>query len=201
MHGFSERSRKLSGLARKAIMQAMLRSGQPPPPGAQRSIDLPDTGTMSSGERDRSTTLGTTDHQPRRNNFPLVQLATEPTQDLTRTEYPSMPEQAAVRQPIDPQWRANAELVGHQATAQHSFFRLSPNANDPMPATLAHIGEVAPQLEAAGTINYPVNDAQYLTGDQRYGDMNARHADWTDTSFGGQNVIFDSETWYARFSN
>jgi hypothetical protein len=131
MPGFCDRSRKLSGLARRAIAQAILRSGQPAPLAAQRYIDFPDTRAMSSGEHNRSTMLGTADHQTP-NDFPFIQLASEPTQELQTTEYPSMPEQAAVRQRINPQWRANAEIGGHQATAaQYPFFRPPPNANDP----------------------------------------------------------------------
>lgn len=204
MPGFCNRSRKLSGLARRAIAQAIFRSGQPAPLAAQRYIDFPDMRAMSSGEHNRSTMLGTADHHTP-NDFPFIQLAGEPTQELQTTEYPSMPEQAAVRQRINPQWRANAEIGGHQATAaQYPFFRPSPNANDPMPATLAHVGDAAPQpgaAGAAGAADYPMNHAQYLTVDQRYGGMSARHAGWDGTSYGSQSEMFDPELWCTRFSN
>jgi len=79
-------------MARRAIVHAMLKSGQPAPLAAQRYIDFPSLGTTPSYGNNRSNISDAADHQTL-NNLPFLQLAGEPTQGLSTTGYSSMPSQ------------------------------------------------------------------------------------------------------------
>jgi hypothetical protein len=92
MPGFCDRSRQLSDMARRAIVHAMLKSGQPAPLAAQRYIDFPSLGTTPSYGNNRSNISDAADHQTL-NNLPFLQLAGEPTQGLSTTGYSSTPSQ------------------------------------------------------------------------------------------------------------
>lgn len=203
MPGFCERSRKLSEFARKAIVEAIIRSGQTAPVTAQRHIDYPGTAEISSNGQVGNTTSLVADCQAPNERPSLQEVHGRPIEGFHAPAPFSMPVPTAVRQQVqnmDSRWRATAELSGqHGTTVQQAPFRPSPDANDPMDMTLTEAGEVLPRPVAA---NYPGSHAQtYLGTSQGYGNVGADGTAWDGrnlgTSYEAEEV--DLNTWNFTF--
>ena len=192
MPDFCERSRKLSGFARKAIVEAIIQSGQTAPVTAQRYIDYSGTAEISSNDRAENTTSLVADCQAT-NERPSLQEVHERLMEGIHAPVPfPMADPTAVRQQMQSmssQWQENVELSGQ--AAQQASFRPSPDANNPIQMTLTDAGEVLPR---------PVT-ANYLGTSQGYGNVGADGTAWDDrnlgTSYQGEDV--DLSTWNTTF--
>lgn len=120
MPGFCEKSRDLCEPARKAIVQAIILSGQTAPVTAQRYIAYPGTTGLSPSDRNGSATSGIANLRTL-NSLPCVREVNE--QPAAGVPNPApFSEPAASGQLVEnvpnlqPQWQPDAELIRRQET-------------------------------------------------------------------------------------
>jgi hypothetical protein len=205
IHGFCERSRDLSGLARKAIERAIFLSHRAQNESTaleteHRYIEYPSTTGMSSNTQVGDADSGNVDHHPTLSTISSHRdVNAQPTEGALTIAPFSTPIPTANRQRDGdqqnflPQWRPCAPPSRpQQETTQSACLGSSSNVSNSIHAMLTEPNEAIYQPGSANHLTF--HDQTYLGESQGYGGAGGSNSTWeecSDDQFGSLLGIWD----------